>query len=675
MMRRRLLFGALLLLAYGIPTWAASDGCGAEGFTVRSARVRGPFLNLPWVRERFADATRKVEALEGQPYRKAVIEETEDALEAVTFLPEAADGSRRFSAVKTVEQCGDGVVDVVFSVFTSEIHLSRAATFESEKASPEQSAGADARPGRLRIRPSAGYGDAEQLFGGASLEYRPEEGFPLLDALTVKGRVSEAMHDFAVHLAGSRDFADGTIRLASWQLDYRNAREPAELAELRRNRLAANFSALTRPVGRLQLPVRFGGTLEAGTLESDAAAVDPGTIADSDYTGAKLYAGTTARLNRHSFLASYGLELGASGFESRVDWVKHIVDLGHMASVRVADHRFLDVESRVTAGLLRARGAVPVPVQFFGGNGEEPFVADESWTIRSNPVIRSLPANELHVPMTGTGRSHFVAANVTAALPVWHRPLVATELAEEFRPLLMGQFNGALNMLETTNHARNDHFKRLIVRLADVLEALEKLTSAVAAAEEAHPGEHEDLFEECTTNANTAARRARAAIEADNPETKYSNVAVLLQVDEDLLATIHSACIEQLNAQLNDPAIAAPGAKLHEVHLDMENVFAAGRAEARREAEAELMPAKRTLDSLLTELNVFSVSPVLGFDVARVGPAPSRVGLRYGLGGGARVTLVNSVDFTAGYFANLRRLAGEPHGAFFFELRFRDILQ
>jgi hypothetical protein len=84
---------------------------------------------------------------------------------------------------------------------------------------------------------------------------------------------------------------------------------------------------------------------------------------------------------------------------------------------------------------------------------------------------------------------------------------------------------------------------------------------------------------------------------------------------------------------------------------------------------------KRTVHTLVYELNLMSVSPVLMLDVAHIGPASSRLGTRYGIGGGLRISLANSVDFTAGYLANPRRLADEPPGAFFFSMQFKDLFQ
>jgi hypothetical protein len=44
-------------------------------------------------------------------------------------------------------------------------------------------------------------------------------------------------------------------------------------------------------------------------------------------------------------------------------------------------------------------------------------------------------------------------------------------------------------------------------------------------------------------------------------------------------------------------------------------------------------------------------------------------------GGGIRLELAGSVDFTLGYAANIFRQPGEDHGAIFFYMRFRDLFR
>ena len=83
------------------------------------------------------------------------------------------------------------------------------------------------------------------------------------------------------------------------------------------------------------------------------------------------------------------------------------------------------------------------------------------------------------------------------------------------------------------------------------------------------------------------------------------------------------------------------------------------------EAWQALAPGHRALDVFLHDLNIYSISPVAIFDVARVWPVNE--GVHYGVGGGLRLSLVN-VNVTIGYAFNPRRTAAEKVGAIFFKL-------
>jgi hypothetical protein len=67
-------------------------------------------------------------------------------------------------------------------------------------------------------------------------------------------------------------------------------------------------------------------------------------------------------------------------------------------------------------------------------------------------------------------------------------------------------------------------------------------------------------------------------------------------------------------------------------------------------------------------MNLASVSPVLTFDAARIGPQTSGAGggFRYGIGGGARLTFLDALQLTAGYSVNPTPKPWEGRGAAFF---------
>jgi hypothetical protein len=377
--------------------------------------------------------------------------------------------------------------------------------------------------------------------------------------------------------------------------------------------------------------------------------------------------------------ASYGVQLGSIGPSGRIDWIKHVGDLAHEVVVPLGDHRPLSIESRLTGGLLSVPGRVPVTARFFGGNREEPFIPGDGWRIRSNPVIRSIPANRLDRTSEGPGGTRFFAYNLTAAFPIWRRPVVPSELSRDpqFGPLLQGQLVSATSTVQTGYVSQDPSFKAAAARLGDVVAALTSLLAAVEAVESTGTDDLAELVDACTSAIKRADGRARRAAESKN-EAQVGRLAALLTADpdEDRLNRVRAACLTDLNGRLQSPALASEAETLERIHLAMEADYAKiDQGVASRRAETEMAYVKRTVHTLVSELNLMSVSPVLMLDVAHIGPASSRLGTRYGIGGGLRVSLANSVDFTAGYLANPRRLADEPPGAFFFSMQFKDLFQ
>ena len=658
------------------------------GYTVRRARLEGPFAFLGWIRAGLEAAGPDVSALNGRPYREAEVLGKAGELEQMSFLPAPVEQRVRVSLiVVSVEQCSDAQLDVVYAVFSSQIAPVLSGTFESrrlEPASPQRVAGADAERGRLRLFPGLGYDRGDGLFAGGRLEYRlPPAGARLLplDAIVLEGRGSGAMHEVSAALTGATDDAADWLAHVDWQLDYLDASKPTERSELRTNRLAAQLAAITAAFGPLPVSLRFGGLLEGGRLDSDfrTSALGPDTVAGSDYGAVKLYLGTTTRLDHHVLAASYGIQLGSLGPDGRIDWIKHIGDVAHEVAVPLGDHRALTVESRLTGGVLQVPGSVPVAARFFGGNREEPFIPGDAWSIRGSPVVRSLPTNRLDRTRDGAGGTRFFAYNLTAAFPVWRRPLVPSELSRDpkFTEILNGQLVTATSAVQTGYISKDASFQAAAARIPAVLTELASLQAAVEAAEAGAPAEQREQFQACTGAIRRADGRARRAAEAKN-EAQVGRLAALLTVDpdEDRLRKVRAACVTDLDARLTAAELTAAADRLEQIRLDMEAAYARiDQAQASRRAQTEMAFVRRTVNTLVHELNLVSVSPVLMFDVAHLGPADERLGTRYGIGGGLRVSLASSVDFTAGYLANPRRLPGEPAGAFFFSMQFKDIFQ
>jgi hypothetical protein len=83
----------------------------------------------------------------------------------------------------------------------------------------------------------------------------------------------------------------------------------------------------------------------------------------------------------------------------------------------------------------------------------------------------------------------------------------------------------------------------------------------------------------------------------------------------------------------------------------------------------------RALDVAFREMNLGTVSPVLVFDAARIGPQPAGVPtLRYGIGPGIRFSIV-SFQVTLGYSFNPNPQPLEKRGAFFFSMDVIDLFR
>ena len=660
-----------------------------SGYVIRTARVESPFKYLNWLRVAISNAESDVSKLAGKPYKYPEVRQQADELEKQNFLPSLIEQRVKVSLVVTsVENCSNGQLDLVYYVYTTQIAPVLSGTFESqqaEKAAPESSAGTQVEKNRWRFAPSASYDHSEKFAGGARVEYRaggqPANYFPF-DSVVIDGRGSSTMHDVSAALSGARDAAADWLGHIEWQVNYLNASNPADQSPLRQNRGAAQLSAMTRPLGNWQLPLRYGGQLEGGTLTSDfhAGEIPRDAVDGAGYGSLKLYLGTTTRLNRNGFAASYGLEVGSTRPGSQVGWIKHVGDIAHDVSLPVGDHRSLDIESRLTGGIIQVPGSIPASALFFGGNREEPFITDSSWNIRSNPVIRSIPAYRFSQTDKGQGGTRFISYNMTASIPIWRKPLIPPELShdEEFKKVLNGQLKTATSLVQPDYAAKDPHFKLVAARLSDLETALANLQAAVDTAQTHIPDQFGPQFKACIRQINTGKRRAQGAAKSTSSQ-QYSDVQALFTADEgevdDLLAKVRTDCITTLNGQLKDERIAAAGEALEQIHSDMQREFALiDQDAASRQAENEMGYVKRTLNTILYELNLLSLGPVVMFDVAHIGPADSKVGTRYGIGGGLRFTLVSHVDFTMGYVANPKRLSGERPGAFSFSMRFKDLL-
>jgi hypothetical protein len=360
-----------------------------------------------------------------------------------------------------------------------------------------------------------------------------------------------------------------------------------------------------------------------------------------------------------------------------VDWRKHIVDARHEFWRSVGNHRLLNLESRFTLGTLQVPGRVPLPERFFGGNNEEFLIASDVWQIRSNPVIRAIPGSKFFRTPEGAGSRNFFSYNFTAAYGYWRKTLVPEELINdpEFTNQLQGAMASVTSTLQNYYASRDQHYNEVVAQLPALQTALNDLKTAVAAAQAARPDESTDLFKACTRAVSGALRRVDSAI--TRPGVQYGLVMFILSDDpaEVQLLKVNQTCGTDLNAAIEDPAVAAAATRVATLRTEMLAGFnQIDQAAAGQKAIDDMKFTRRTLNTLFNDVNIYSISPVFVFDVARIGPASNGLGgTRYGPGGGIRFELASVAHFTLGYAWNVNRGPGEGRGNVFFTIGVRDL--
>jgi hypothetical protein len=132
-----------------------------------------------------------------------------------------------------------------------------------------------------------------------------------------------------------------------------------------------------------------------------------------------------------------------------------------------------------------------------------------------------------------------------------------------------------------------------------------------------------------------------------------------------------SGCLQTFRTQIGATVADATITRLDSVNRTIQQSLAKiDIAQATGKASKDMAFVQRTVKTLLYEMNLASISPVLNFDTARIGPQSSSGGggFRYGIGGGARLTFVDALRLTAGYAWNPTPKPWEGRGAAFFGL-------
>ena len=282
--------------------------------------------------------------------------------------------------------------------------------------------------------PFAGYNRSRGIFGGSDFVLESDYGPLNKLAVSASGSSSSAVVDAS--LAGSKNFAHGPLGYAEWQAAYGYSNIPTDGFDLKEATGAVRVFAATRPATSRNLIFRVGASVEGGNRQSDfpQSAATPDTLVDSGYGTLKLYGGASLSTRRQDFKASYGLQLGNTGEDFDLDYRKQIFDSAYRLRFLPKPFKPFQLDVQFTAGSLTTlSGPVPYGERFFGGNVEEEFIQNDSWKIRSNPVIRSFPQNRLNggdgsLPVGG---DNFLSVNFTAAQTIWQKQLIPSEISED----------------------------------------------------------------------------------------------------------------------------------------------------------------------------------------------------------------------------------------------------
>jgi hypothetical protein len=667
------------------------DGLNLEtaNYKVRSIRIDDPFLFLPWVKARQKRAFSQItELIQGKPFTYAnVSDQALKIIEDENFLPDTSDARVRFRLeFVSVENCTDNQVDVIYRIYSTQILPVLSARPEErvkERQTPQSPAGQtnvlakESSP--FHFVPTGGYDSTDLLFGGGRFEYKPNRiGKLPFQSAFIKGEASSRMHNVSAALEGTYDSeveSPGWLAHADWLVDFEHYSLPTGAGDIRGGHVLLHFAGVTKPLAGGDLSLRFGAALDGGNRQTEPGnlILAPDTVRNAGFGSLKLYGGVDSRFARNILSASYGLELGSVGPAARVDWRKHIFDARHQFWYSLGNHHLLDLENRFTMGKLEVPGKVPLPDRFFGGNNEEFLIASDDWQIRANPVIRAIPGSRFFQTAEGAGARSFFSYNLTAAYGIWRKTLVPEELTSdvEFNTQLEGSISSVTSTLEVFYYSKDPHYATVVSQLPAAQTALQDLQATVTTAQGAHTGADPDLFKACTNAIRRVSRRITLAITTSR--VPYGSIAEVLSEDpdDDQLLNVRQACATDLNGAINDASLASATTRVETLRTQLTAEFnQIDTKKAGQKAKDDMAFTRRTLNTLFNDVNIYSISPVFVFDVARIGPFG---GTRYGPGAGIRFELATTAHFTFGYAWNVNQGPGEGRGNIFFGIGVRDL--
>jgi hypothetical protein len=542
--------------------------------------------------------------------------------------------------------------------------------------------------------PVVGFEPARGVFGGAETEFQASPG-GLFETVRFRATGSGNSVDAGADLRGSRSRDTGLFRDRDWGLNYRYADQPAEASgvalpvaasttgfAVRESAVSARYGSSTKALANGSALLRFGGSISGGNSQSTAPLATP-TLESTGLGGLKLYAGAMLQGGRYSGRLSYGVQRSQYGQDFSSGLFKHLIDTRHELRFLPSNHRPLSVEIDLGAGSLPSGRPVPAGEKFFGGNTVRSFIPGDSWDIRADPYLRSLPQFSLRPGGSAFGASRFFAWNTTVAQTAWGRPLIAKEVMDAgVGTALQGQLVSAERVLSNDYVIKDTGFAQLRAAViafgtaaADFRKELVELRSRLAPAEQAQVDSALSDFDDI----DSAVETVQEVPDKDqSPTVPYRTLAKGFNEANPATLSIAAANIRNIKdgvAPADLARLEKMASQLDQVRKEFSAQLDAIETRADASAKKEMAYAVRLVNRLLNEINTVAVAPALIFDVVKVGPEMVNPrGWRIGLGPAARLSLVN-VNVTLGYAFNMGQRPFEPRGAFFFRFDVSDLFR
>jgi hypothetical protein len=697
--------GVLALCMAVLPSAAAGQGdktCPSsqnyQGRKVTRVRVTSPFAFFPAASYGFQQLAASLPLKEGDQFSASAFSKGAGIITTTvrTGFVDGFSAMRFVATLPQLENCTADTVEIHYVVYSSVFPPLFGQSFVVRQGAVEKPAttgGSLGTQGRFLIVPDVGYNHTRRGYAGGLIQ--SETPVYIFDHIKLQASASSNSLLGNIDLSGKRMLAKHYLDRAEWHFSSTYRDLPAGDFRLKEAKLAASFFAQSKEIAPGKPILHYAVSLAGGHQQGTTL-----DASNSPYGDLKAVGGLESQYGASAFSGSYGLQLGSTLNDRTVDFAKHIVDLRYnlyfsplprflkthkepddRAGFIGKTHKPFSLEGQANAGIIQTFGVVPAAERFFGGNRESaPFIENQPWDVREEPYIRSIPENQIGSinPAFGVGGTRFYSLNMTLAKVVAGEALLPRELNDQ----------GFVDALDAgIDTAKLATLNTYLAQDPEVVKAREAAKGAVTAL----ANEVRKLKTALPSFSFGPPVDAKIAGVLKDLKTKTISTIAITEVIlkgnatripylMDTLTPALLADLEKIKAALTAPEHAAAAANIGALQDELQAALdqlkkdwvpnPAARARASAKADQDLATAENVLNTLLYQLNIYSVAPVGIFDVARVWP--SGVGVRYGVGGGVRVSLATA-NFTVGYAANPVRSNKEGPGALFFKLDVTNI--